>query len=164
MSDCFFFTRLDKAREYLQDAYQPFPVWYKWKKIHTQTFMFRTISVVRIEIRTNSQRSVLQVSKKPLFILPTRRWNAQRWKFGPARRKEKVTCKKWTVENHSPTKTTVSSILSHGLNYKHTLFFCGSNPCSLWLGSATMASNSLVHSWPWCSVIGVIPKTSQALL
>ena len=80
-ADCFFFTRLDKAREYLQDAYQPFPVWYKWKKIHTQTFMFRTISVVRIEIRTNSrhsQRSVLQVSKKPLFILPTRRWNAQR--------------------------------------------------------------------------------------
>ena len=32
MSDCFFFTRLDKAREYLQDAYQPSPVWYKWKK------------------------------------------------------------------------------------------------------------------------------------
>ena len=32
LSHCFFFTRLNEAREYLQNAYQPFPVWYKWKK------------------------------------------------------------------------------------------------------------------------------------
>ena len=61
LSHCFFFTRLNEAREYLQNAYQPFPVWYKWKKVHTQMFMFRTISAVRIEIRANSQQSVHQV-------------------------------------------------------------------------------------------------------